>query len=306
MDHTALSPRYSHTYTAPGPYTITLVITDSTGAISQGTNNIVVLQSVQAAVPSSQSAAPALTLQQSTVAAPGMVAVNGSGFLPRTPVVVSAVGEPGPVISSSPILTDASGNLTYTFVFDATVPPSQYDVSAREQTSSPRYSNTLTLTLTSQTAPPVASRISPSTVTATTSGQPVSSTFVITGSAFQAQAFVRIAYAATGTYGGASHVAGDTAATITAAQINTDGSSLIFSVSLYAANYTVLVVNPDGQSTGPLSLAVTASASGNAVVLTTFSISPGTVTSGGIGHSHGDTKRAGSGASWGGYSTVQQ
>jgi len=251
--------RASHTYSAPGPYTITLRIADSTGTMSQATNNIVALQSAQTAPPSSQSPSPVLTLQQNAVAVPGAVSVNGSGFLPRTAVVVSAVGEPGPVYSSSPVLTDANGNLSYTFVFDASTPPSRYDVFAKEQSSSPRYSNTLTLTLTAKNHAPTASRLSPPTVNTNTPTQAGPFAFLISGSGFVVQSFVRVVYAATGSYGGVPRGVGETAATVTSTQVSSDGNSLGFSASLYIGAYTVVVINPDGQSTAPLALTVSPS-----------------------------------------------
>jgi hypothetical protein len=270
----ATGVRASHTYAVAGPYTITLKITAS-GTIGVATNNIVALQSTQTTPTTSQSSPPVVSLQQSTLTVPGSVNLNGSGFLARTPVVVSAVGEPGPVYSSAPILTDVTGNLAYTFTFDASTPPSKYDVLAREQTSSPRYSNTLTLTLTSQSSPPSASVLSPATVSATSSGQTGNVVFVISGTGFRPGAFVRISFASAGTYGGVPHSAGDTAATISPNQIAADGSSLNFStIILYAGSYSVFVVNADGRSTSPLTLVVTPASTGSAPPTPT-GLSPG-------------------------------
>ena len=265
--------RASHTYSTAGPYTITLRIIDNMGTISAATADILVLQHVQSNPPISQSTSPVLALQQNTVTAPGSVVMNGSGFLPRTPIVISAVGEPGPVYSSSPVSTDSSGSIVYTFNFDASAPPSQYDVFATEETSPPTYSNTSTLTLTSSNPPPAAFLLSPSTAAATASGQSGIVAFLISGSGFRAGAYVRITYASSGVYGGVSHAAGETAATTLPNQIAAGGSSLSFSASLYVGSYNVVAVNPDGRSTSPLGLTVTAGTSAPSISLGAGSLS---------------------------------
>ena len=247
-DNTRLlgGPTSSHVYASPGLYTIALTVQDpQTTQAAQSSQVIGVLQ----APPTTASSGPAtIAASVTTVAAPGTVAINASGFDAGAAVNFYWAAQNGPASSSGVQRAGGNGTVAYTISFPAGSVVGPYSVYAQEMGG--LTSNTLSIAVTGA-PPPSAGAVLPSQGTLGPSGLPAVFQVVVSGSGFTAGCSVQVTYAHSGSYGGQPYNAGDLVG-IVPGTVQKGGAQVSAPLQLGQGDFNLKVVNPDQQQSQPV------------------------------------------------------